>query len=607
MKKMIALLFAIIASVNLVACTGEDTFGNGFIVGGKTDLTPDMMAGWSNDAMNVAIWELLDGYATFEIDKEGTFLLNEIAVKSYDISENDDGSKTYTYTLNDNLKWNDGSKISASDYVFSILFGSSAEFGQLDGANNTAGYSFVGYDDFNAGNTKTFSGINLIDEDCFSITAKAEEFPFYYEEYLMRVSPMPMAVIAPNAMIVDDGNGATLTGDFSVESLRKTVLDTETGYRYNPKVTAGPYEFVSFDENSLQAVLQLNDEFLGRAGDGAKGTIEKLVLKKVVSATQLDEIKSKTVHLITDVAEGQYIVKALDMADEGVLDYVSYPRAGYGMLSFSCEFGPTQFTAVRQAIAYCLDRVTFADTFTEGYGQLTHANYGLSQWEAQESVDFFEENLNPYTFNIESAKNVLVEDGWILNENGEEFVEGKDEIRYKDVDGELMPLVIEWASSENNSVSDLIKIMLPQETLKVGMKINQTVMDTGTLFNHLNRLSPDLAKYHMFNLGTGFIDVNYAWYYSNPDPAFFGIYNRERITDDELYSIALDMKSTQPGDKDEWLSKWRKYQVRYNELVVNLPLYSNEFFEVFNPALKNYNSYALWSWQDAILRAELEK
>ena len=589
--------------------SGEDNaeVPEGFVVGSTTDLNGDFMSGWSNGAQNKSVKNLIGGYATYEFVEDQSYQLNDIAVANVDIKADEaTGNKTYTFTLNDNLVWNNGDPITATDYVFSSLLFASPEFGQLDGGDNTGGSEIVGYDEFNAGETKTFSGIKLIDELTFSVTIKGSELPYYFEETLVAIGPTPIKVIAPGTTITDDGNGATLSAEFTVDTLTKTVLDPETGYRYNPQVTCGPYNLVSFDDGSLIAVLEINDKFLGTAVDHAKPTIERLVLKSVTTATEMDELKAGTVDLLPGISGGESINTGLDIVDEGLAGYTSYDRSGYGKLAFACEFGPTQFAEVRQAIAYCLDRVEFANQYTGGYGTLPHGYYGMSQWEYQENRDKLEEVLNPYTFDLAKAEEVLVASGWTLNEKGEEFVKGTDAVRYKKVGEELMPLIVKWASSQDNPVSDLLAASLPQNAEQVGMKIEQTVVDFGTLLDALYRETEDLANYHMFNLATGFATISPLWYYVSTDPAYFGTYNTDRISDAELERIALEMKAVKPGDQDSWSALWLEFQKRYNELVVNLPLYSDEYHEFFTPELKNYTPDALWSWEYAILRAEME-
>lgn len=585
--------------------TSSGKFANGLIVGSTTDINADIFNPyWSNGAQNKSLYVLISGYGTHEKTPDGTFTLNTTVVKDLQITENPDGGKTYTYTIHDNLVWNDSTPITALDYVFKELLTSSPEFGSLDNATNTYGAPYVGYDAFVAGDTKTFEGINLIDEYTFSITGKPEEFPNYYESYNMSGSPLPMHAIAPGVEITDDGSGATFSDEFTAALLQETILNTSTGYRYNPQVTCGPYNFVSFDNASLQAVLEINPLYLG-GYDGAIPTIERVVFKSVVDATMMDELAAGTVHLISGVNGGEKIDMGLNLVDDGIAGYTSYPRSGYGKLEFACEFGPTQFEEVRQAIAYSLDRVEFAETWTGGYGQLTHSLYGLSQWEAQASMEFLETELNHYTKNLEVAEQVLIDGGWTLNATGGDFVKGTDDIRHKEVDGELMPLVIEWASSQDNPISDMLVIRVPEEVAKIGMKVNQTVMDFGTLLNHLYRTSEELAVYHMFNLASSFADINSYWYYFSQSPEYLGLYNTERIMDDELESIGNAMKNVPSDDPEQWLSLWQDMVLRYNELVVNLPLYSDEYHEFFTPELVNYYPYGLWSWENALIRANL--
>lgn len=68
-----------------------------------------------------------------------------------------------------------------------------------------------------------------------------------------------------------------------------------------------------------------------------------------------------------------------------------------------------------------------------------------------------------------------------------------------------MPLVIEWFSSENNSVSDLLVTSLQQnpDVEAAGMKINQTVGTFTDLLTYYYDNSTE-NPYQMFNLASGF-------------------------------------------------------------------------------------------------------
>ena len=617
MKRIIAFVLAACMSVSLVACGGNDqpssnsdgqTSGNvknELVIGSVSDLNADMMSGWTNLAPNKQVKALIneDGATTVVFTKDGTFQVNPSVTENLETIENEDGSKTFKITLVDGLKWSDGTPITAKDYVFGALLTSSPEFGALD-ADNFAGQDYVGFEEFNEGKTKTFKGINLIDEKTFSVTAKADKFPFYYEITLAAVVPYPMSVIAPEVEITDDGNGATLSDNFTVELLQKTINDPKTGYRYNPQVTSGPYKFVSFDISSNQAVLEINENFCGTY-DGVKPTIQKLIFKKVTEATQMDELKAGSVGLISGVSGGTAINSGLDLVDEGVASYTSYPRAGYGKVVFACNFGPTQFQAVRQAIAYCLDRDEFAKEYSGGFAKVVDGYYGLSQWEYRDNKDAIAEKLTHYTLNVEKAEQLLIEDGWTLNKDGKEFVKGTDDVRYKKVDGQLMPLVIEWANTPNNPISDLISRMLPDTMSQVGMKLNATTVEFGVLIQNLQQTGGE-QKYHMYNLATGFAEQSAVWYYYNKDlKTYGGAYNQAFMADDQLHNIAQEMRAVPAGDNDAWSAKWLELQERWNQLIPELPLYSDDYHEFFTPSLKNYTPDGLWSTEKAIVYASM--
>ena len=70
-----------------------------------------------------SIRDLIHGYNPVIVDNDGNIkwetkvtLKGEPAVKN-----NKDGSKTFTVTLNDGLKWNDGKPVTANDYVMTYL------------------------------------------------------------------------------------------------------------------------------------------------------------------------------------------------------------------------------------------------------------------------------------------------------------------------------------------------------------------------------------------------------------------------------------------------------------------------------------------------------
>lgn len=570
------------------------------VIGSINDVLNEFYdTGFSTSETNYSMYDLIHGgYDTVVYTKEGEFEYNPTVVASHEETENEDGTKTYTVSINDGLVWSDGTPITAKDYVFAMLLENSDEMAGVDGYPCNSGYSVVGYDEWLAGTADTFAGVHLVDDMTYSITIKAEELPYHYDITYASARPRPLHVIAPECDVEDTENGATITGEFTTELLAETINNTETGYRYAPKVTCGPYLFESYDAASHQAILKVNPEFVGDYR-GVKPLIETLVIKNISSDTMMNELESGSVDLLYSCSGGDTINAGLDLVEEGKAADTTYMRNGYGQLQFDCSVFPTDSEKVRQAIAYCLDRNEFARQYTGGYGSVVHSYYGLAQWEYAESVDWINENLNTYDMNVETAKQLLEEDGWNLNADGTPY--SGTGTRYKDVNGELKPLIITWCNSEGNPVSELLATMLPETMTEAGMELQPTTTDFATLQNGI--LHAGDTTYNMYNLATGFSSAPSPWYEFSSDEAWMGSYNRNWIADQELNDAVVPMKSIPYDDHDGWLTAWQNFIKVWNEKLPNVPLYSDQYYDFYSTRVQGWDNTATWGWQNAVLDA----
>ena len=630
-KKILSLLLAGLLTLSVAACGQQQTVTNNdqgsssseasqaseessdlssgerpteptgqMVIGSITQVINEFYdTGFSTSETNYNMYDLIHGgYDTVVFSKEGEFQYNDTVVASHEETENEDGTKTYTVTINDGLVWSDGTPITAKDYVFAALLENSDEMAGVDGYPCNTGYSYVGYDEWLDGSADAFAGVHLVDDMTFSLTVKAEELPYHYDITYALVRPRPLHVIAPECDVEDTENGATITGDFTTELLQETINNVETGYRYNPKVTCGPYLFDNFDEASQQATLKANPEFVGDYR-GVKPSIETLVIKTVSSDTMMNELESGSVDLLYGCSGGDTINAGLDLVEEGKAADTTYMRNGYGKIQFDCSVFPTDSQNVRQAIAYCLDRNEFARQYTGGYGSVVHSFYGLAQWEYQDSVEWINENLNTYEMNVEEAKKLLEEDGWNLNADGTPY--SGTGTRYKEVDGELKPLVITWCNSEGNPVSELLATMLPETMAEAGMELKATTTDFATLQNGI--LHAGDTMYNMYNLATGFATANSPWYYFSSDEAWMGNYNTNWIADEELNDAVMPLKSIPYEDSEAWLEAWQNFIKVWNEKLPDVPLYSDEYYDFHSTRVQGWENTATWGWQNAVLDA----
>ena len=438
-------------------------------------LSPDMYGGWSNNATNSGFIGLMSGYALADYNRDYVLDWDPVVVKDHEVIENDDGSKTYRFEINDNLKWSDGSPITAKDYVFSLLLHSSPEFAACEG-DATYGWALVGYNDHVQGTTKEFAGVNLLGDYEFSMTINADQLPNYYEMANVAYGPEPLAAIAPGCDVKDDGNGAYLTDGFTEDLIRETLLDPDKGFRYKAPVVCGPYKLKSVDLTTETVELEINEEYLGTY-DGTKPHIQTIISKPVADETIRDEFEKGTIDFYS-AGTGEKIEAALTKVEEGKLDanYGLVPGTRINEMRYMCDFGPTQFEEVRRAIAYIVDRDEINKQLTGGYGTVVDCYATDATTDFAAIKDDIESELIHYSYDLDKAKQELIDGGWTLNEKGEEYKEGTDKYRYKEVDGELMKLKVEVACCEDD-YSKLYNTVIPPEAEKIGMEYKYTSMD----------------------------------------------------------------------------------------------------------------------------------
>lgn len=624
MKKLLSVLLAAALLMTLSVAAMADGIEKGTIVyGSSTELSGDWgREMWTNNAADKLVRELMDDYNTVASNQGGEFVVNPTIVKEMDSVVNEDGTKTFTVTINEGLVYNNGEPITAKDYVVESLF-KCTQVAQDMGVMSALAETIVGGTAFQKGEAATVSGLRIVDEYTYSIQIVAEKLPYFYDLTYAAAYPMNVTYwFGADIDVADDGEGCYFTGDFTLENVKPDVEAAR--FATGDRVTAGPYNLVSFDKGSLQAILTINPNYAGNF-EGVKPSIEKIVITRAEDATWADGIKTGAFNFFDTITDGDDINTALDIIDEGGFQYLSFDRAGYGKIQFQCDFGPTQFTAVRQAVAMLLDRNEFANTFCKGWGGVVNGPYSSGLWQYQECEEWLEENLNTYEYSFDGAVALLEADGWVYNADGSDYTEG---LRYKKVTAEeagdyagnvtladgtiLMPLQIEWASSEGNPVSELLKVMLAEnpDVAKAGMKINQTVMTFIELLNYIYRDESQGDKYavktySMYNLATGFVPAyDYAYNFAaDPESTYVKQgYNTNFIFDKTLDDLSMNMVyGIESDDTEGYLNVWREFIARWNELLPEVPLYSNVYVTMYPDWLEGYEQDSFWDFQQAIV------
>ena len=226
-----------------------------------------------------------------------------------------------------------------------------------------------------------------------------------------------------------------------------------------------------------------------------------------------------------------------------------------------------------------------------------------------------------------------------------------DGVNYKTVkvgDDYYMPLVINWFSSENNPVSALLTTSLKeaQITKDAGILITKTEGDFTKLMGEIYREASygygGTPTFGMFNLATGWNSALYDYAYNWIDKsnakmyeAYFA-YSSNKLSDEydaefswwdkanqgltydqakekskgklgmNYISFAM-VYSVDPGDTAEYNKWFKEYMVRWNELLPDIPLYSNIYYDVYNSnKLSGLKTGPFWGAAEELIYQKLK-
>ncbi len=597
-------------------------------VGNTTPMGGSFFTGmWSKNTADIDVRDLLHGYDLVYWDGEdAVFRTDPSVVSGIAVTENDAGDRTYLFALQNDLLYSDGTPVTAWDYAFSVLLRISPLIEELGGVPETMDY-LVGSEAYRKGMSPVLAGVRVLADRSLSITLDHEALPFFYEMGLLSCIPYPIGEIAPGVVVKDDGNGIYLANEdetvqepvFTADLLRRTILDPQTGYASHPRVTSGPYVLTAWAGDTAEFVL--NPYYKGNAA-GEKPTIQTLTYTATTNEMMIDALRSGELGLVNKVTRAQEIREGIALMTQGTHRMSNYPRSGLSYLSFFCEKPALASEKVRQAIAWCLDRDAFALDYTGTFGLRADGYYGVGQWMVgivngtitpelappedetdAEAVAAYEaelkaweelslDDLTVYTLDVDQARTLLEQDGWILNEDG---------IREKTIDGETVLLDLLLLCPEVNNIAETFEELLVPNLAEAGIRLRIETVPMAEILRVA--YTPGDREADMIFLASNFDAVfTPAAYFASPDGEA-PTWSFTRQEDEELFKRAVAMQKTEPGKVLEYVQHWITFQERFNETLPMLPLYSNIYFDFYVPELQHYTIAENSTWSQAIVGA----
>ena len=618
MKKLLALLAALCLCVSVAsaqetapASAAAAQVAEPVVVAIATQMSGYLYSNmWGTNNVDSNVRSLLHAYSTVVWQPTGEFQVDPTVVTSHTVTEDGRGNRTYTFTVAGGLTYNDGSPITALDYVFTLLLQSDPLIPMLGGQNTNFDY-LLGYADYATGARTHFTGVRLLGANSFSITVTAGELPYFFESTLMDVAPTPIQAIAPGYTVRDDGRGAylTLTENRQAEpgipaqltqALLETTLTGADGYVHQPRITCGPYQLVGYDVMNSSATVKINPLYQGNY-EGRKPELPSVQIVYMDNAAAVDAYERGEVQVVHKMIDASEIQRARTLQAESKGEVTNFLSAGYSFLAFACEQAPTDDANVRLALAMCIDRNAFCTDLFQSNALPVYAYYGYGQWMVADNADA----LSQYEigYDVDVARDLLVKAGFIYNENGKLYEDGQDQVRCRIRKGKLTPLDLRWAKTAGKA-SDMLRVQLAAACKQLGIRLTVTDMDFATMLQQYFRMDGS-REYNLFFLTETFSFAFDPYNEYNTDDLWQGAVNTSGLRDERLMNAARAMRRVKSGDTATYTAKWFKFQDRWRNVMPTAPIYSTVYFDLCQPTLYDFSANVRFGLSRALLYTTL--
>jgi ABC-type transport system substrate-binding protein len=304
-----------------------------------------------------------------KVNDDGTSEIVPSLAKSYEVS--DDGL-TYTFHLNEGVKYSNGADLTSSDVLYT--------FNRLltypKAVNNDIAEGIKGADQVENGEASSLEdvgGFTTIDDLDFSITLSQPNASFLAQ------------LTVPGASILDEDTTEAAGDQFGID----------------PSVTigTGPFIFSSWTFNS-ELILTANKNCWSGA-PACDGLDIKVVPDEETQRMMFENGELDILDLDNTPSQADYFLGSDKYKDE----IIEGPRVGIYYISLNEDIEPMGNVEVRKAMQESLDRQSILDALYGGRGQLENGilPHGLVG---------YNENLPEIPYDVEDAKKLLADAGY---------------------------------------------------------------------------------------------------------------------------------------------------------------------------------------------------
>jgi peptide/nickel transport system substrate-binding protein len=276
----------------------------------------------------------------------------------------------FTFRLRQDVMWHDGQPFTARDVMFTYKLALTQEAGARQYGKLS---EIKGAPAFYEGTADDVPGLQMPDDYTFIITLEKPDVAFF------------IGTSHSNAML-------WIVPEHILRDMNPAEIEQHP-FTQKPDVGTGPYRFIDY----------VPDQYLEFAANTSyfKGSpkIEKVFVRLAEPATALAQLESGELHVM-----GKITPKDAERLQTNQLLTIS-PQPGVGVFQtaiFNEKFPDKRF---RQALMYGVNRAALIDVVLRGQGRLVYSTVIGPEWAIFD-------DLNPYDYNPEMAKQLLTESGW---------------------------------------------------------------------------------------------------------------------------------------------------------------------------------------------------
>lgn len=423
-------------------------------------------------------------------------------------------SQHYTFTFEEGVKWHNGEELTVNDWVFALETIADKAY---EGSRFTNVETIEGAKEYREGTADSISGLEVVSDYEIKVT-----FDEPRVNNLLNVWSYPLPEKAYEGIEVADMAESDVvrtkpigTGPFKVDNI----------------VPGESYELTRHDE-------YWNGEV----------NLDKIIVRVIDNTSTVGALQNEDIHMIEVQPVSAPEVEKLDNVEIVTAPGLSYYYVGFKLGKFDNdkleiveEKEKYQDKNLRHAMMYAINRQEWIDAFFFGYGEPVNKPVPSAHWISAEDSD-----LNEYAYDVEKAKELLDEAGYI-DKDGDGFRE--------DPNGE--EFVISFAHyATGNPTFEARSQALVQYWEEVGLKAKLDMTEVTLYYDMIEKDDPSIETF-FGGWGTG----------SDPDPSGLWksdvLWNYPRYNNpesDALLEKALDIEvvGTDNDKRKEVYVEWQK-------------------------------------------------